>query len=99
MADIIKMNYPLMEAMAYAFDSGSETLETTIGEVNSIAQMLADGALLGNGGTAFEEACRGTLVPVLQRLQAKFDELESDIISAMESMKKADTDTTGFVGF
>lgn len=98
MADIIKMNYPLMEAMAYAFDSGSETLAASISEVNAISQLIADGALIGVGGDAFEEACRGSLVPALQRMQAKFDELEQDVIAAMERMKEEDTKAHGYVG-
>lgn len=97
MADIIKMNYPLMEAMAYAFDSGSETLATTITELNNIAQMLADGALIGHGGDALEAAIRETLCQVVQKLQAKFDELEGDIMAAVDAMKGADTNVVGFM--
>lgn len=98
MADIIKMDYPLMEAMARAFADGSERLEDTISEMNAVAGMIADGALIGQGGDAFEEAIRGTLIPKIQRLQEKFNELQQDILSAVETMKGTDSSVRGFVG-
>lgn len=98
MADIIKMNYPLMDDMAQAFAQGSEMLETALSEVNSIAQLIADGALLGLGGDAFEEACRNTLATRLRKMMEKFNELQQDILSAKESMMGADSNVTQFMG-
>lgn len=98
MADIIKMNYPLMEAMATAFGEASNSMDEIIQEVNNIAQTLANGALLGQGGTLFEEACRQSLIPASQRLQEKFTELQQDILAAVEAMRGIDTEVQGFVG-
>lgn len=95
-SEIIKMDYAKMEQMAQAFAQAGETLETAISEVNAIAQMLADGALLGRAGTAFEEACRNRLAPAMQRLREKTTELRSDILAAMQNMQQADQDTTRF---
>lgn len=96
MSDIIKMNYPLMQEMAQAFAQGTDTLETTVSEMNAIANLLAEGALLGMGGASFEDATRGTLIAVLQRLQEKFVELQGDVTEAMGDMQSADSDTTRF---
>lgn len=93
MSDIIKMNFPLMEEMAQAFARGSETLESTINEVNTIAGLLEDGALLGKGGETLAQACRGTLIDALKRLQEKFVELQRDVLGALEDMRNAETDT------
>ena len=98
MADIIKMNYPLMEEMAQGFRQASETMETAIAEMNQIAQMLTDGALLGRGGQNFEQSVRQTLVTTLQRMQEKFTELASDINAATEAMRGSDSEVQGFVG-
>lgn len=91
MSDIIKMDYGLMEEMSQTFDQSVEQLENTMQEMQSIANAMEDGALLGRGGAAFTEAIRDKLCPSIARLTDKFQELSADVDQAMEDMRSADT--------
>jgi WXG100 family type VII secretion target len=91
MSEIIKMDYGLMREMSQTFDQSVEQLENTMQEMQSIANALEDGALLGRGGTAFTEAIRDKLCPSIARMTDKFKELSTDIEQAMEDMQEADT--------
>lgn len=93
MAEKIKMNYPLMEEMARTFLQGVEQLQDTNQEMQSIANTLEDGALLGQGGEAFTEAIRSKLAPAITRLTDKFQELAQDVQKAMQDMQQSDTST------
>lgn len=90
MADIIKMDYPKMEAMANSFRQGSQQLQQTAQQMRAVAKNLEDGALIGQGGSAFVEAINTKLLPAIQRMNAKFEELAKDIEKAMQDMKQAD---------
>ena len=91
MADVIKMDYPKMEAMVSAFHQGSQQLQQTSQQMGSVAKSLEDGALIGKGGMAFVAAINTKLLPAIQRLQEKFDEMARDVEKAMADMKQADT--------
>lgn len=91
MSDIIKMDYGLMEDMSQTFQQGVEQLENTMQEMQSIANALEDGVLLGRGGAAFTDAIRGKLCPAIARMTDKFNELAGDIQKAMADMKSADS--------
>jgi WXG100 family type VII secretion target len=91
MSDIIKMDYGLMEDMNRSFLQGVEQLQDTMQEMQSVANELEDGALLGRGGAAFTEAIRDKLCPAISRLTDKYQELADDIMKAMDDMKSADT--------
>jgi WXG100 family type VII secretion target len=91
MSDIIKMDYGMMEDMNRSFLQGVEQLQDTMQEMQSVANELEDGALLGRGGAAFTEAIRDKLCPAISRLTDKYQELAEDIIKAMDDMKSADT--------
>ncbi len=93
MSDIIKMDYGLMEDMNRTFLQGVEQLQDTNQAMQSIANELEDGALLGRGGVAFTEALRDKLCPAISRLTDKFQELAEDINKAMEDMRSADSST------
>lgn len=88
--DQIVMNYPMVSAMAHAMGEGSKQLEASIGEMNKVVSLLEDGGLRGDAGEAFTEAIRATLVPSMQRLQEKFEELQKDLYAARFDMMKAD---------
>lgn len=90
MTDVIKMDYPKMEAMIKSFRRGSQDLENTSQEMRAVAKSLENGALIGEGGTAFVDAVNGKLLPAIQRLNEKFDELAKDLEKAMQDMKQAD---------
>jgi len=93
MSDIIKMDYGLMEDMNRTFLQGVEQLQDTMQAMQSIANEMEDGALLGRGGVAFTEAIRDKLCPAISRLTDKFQELAEDINKAMEDMRSADSST------
>jgi uncharacterized protein YukE len=86
MAEQIKMNFAMMEEMAEAFDIEAQTLEAITADVNDIASMLEDGALIGQAGEALSTACRGPLAGSLTRLQEKF----------LEAMQSAETTASGY---
>jgi len=93
MSSEIRMDYGLMEDMNRVFQQGVEQLQDTMQAMQSIANELEDGALLGRGGVAFTEAIRGKLSPAISRLTDKFQELAEDINKAMEDMRSADQTT------
>jgi len=90
MSDIIKMEFDLMEDMNKIFLQGVEQLQDTMSAMQSIANELEGGALLGRGGAAFADALRNKLCPAISRLDEKFNELAGDIMAAMQDMKSAD---------
>jgi WXG100 family type VII secretion target len=90
MSDIIKMDYALMEEMGQTFLQAVEQLQDTMQEMQSIANTLEGGALLGQGGAAFTDALRGKLSPAISRLIDKCQELSGDVQGAMQDMKEAD---------
>jgi WXG100 family type VII secretion target len=96
MADVIKMDYGQMEDMAKTFKDSSQKLEEVKSAMQSIAQTMEGGALLGDGGKAFASAIREQLVPAITKLGQKFDELQADVKGAEEDMKQADTTSKGF---
>lgn len=87
MADIIKVDYDLMEEMIQTFRQAAEQLEETMGEAQTIAIMLEDGALLGNAGEAFTDGIRTKLSPAVQRLANKMTEMANDVQSVVASTR------------
>lgn len=93
--DEIKLDYPTAEEMIRIFQQGGEQLQDTMQKMQSLAMMLEDGALLGNGGKAFVDAIRSQMCPALGRLTDKFQELGGDVQAAIDFMKEADTSSKG----
>lgn len=87
----IKLNYAMAEEMANVFKQGTEQLQDTMQEMQTLANILESGALKGRGGTAFVEAIRNRLSPAMARLTDKFQELEGDVKAAIEAMREADS--------
>lgn len=90
MQNEIKMEYPLMEEMKRTFQSGRESLQDATNSLKAIADKMEQGALLGQAGSAFAEAVRGSLMGAVQKLSDKFEELEGDIQYAVDQMKAAE---------
>lgn len=90
---VIQMSYPDMEEMSKAFKQGAETLTRTRSEMQTVAGQLADGALLGQGGATLTEALQGSLVPAIEKLNAKIEELIGDINVAVKEMQAADQES------
>ena len=93
--DVIKMNKPKMEAMSQAFRQSGQTIGEVSAEMQKVAGMLEEGALLGEGGNMLAEVVGSTLIQVLQKIQDKFEELDKDILGALEDMYGADDTTAG----
>ena len=98
MTDEIRVVYPDMEDMSHTFQRGAEQLAETMTEVQSLAQMMEDGALLGLGGQAFVEAVRTKLSPAIQRLEQKFRELDRDVRAAVRYAQQADAESKSKFG-
>lgn len=90
MSDQIRMDYELMDNMKQAFLQGVEQLQDTMQEMQSIANTLEDGALLGQGGDAFTDAIRGKLSPAISRLTERFESLANRVEQAKAEMQEAD---------
>lgn len=93
--DIIKMNRAKMDAMSQAFRTSGQTVQEVTAEMQKVAQLLSEGALLGEGGNALAEVVGNNLVQVLNRIREKFEELDGDILVALDEMYGADSDTAG----
>lgn len=94
----IKMEYARMEEMAKTFQKGSEQLKETQNQMKGIATTLQDGALLGQGGSAFADAINSKLCPAINKLEQKFQELQKDVMNAMRDMQQADATSKGLMG-
>lgn len=86
----IKMDYALMEEMRQTFHKASEQLQSTRIEMENIAKDMEGGALLGRAGASFTDGLRGKLIPAIQRMQAKFEEMEGDVVFNVERMRRAE---------
>ncbi len=91
--DKIKLNYEQAEAMAKTFKEGAAQLQQTMQEMQKLAQMLQEGALLGRGGTEFVSAINSNLCPSVKRMGDKFTELEGDVRAAINFMRQADSES------
>ena len=76
--------------MKRTFEQGTEQLQDTMSEMQSLANALEEGALLGRGGEAFTHAIRAKLCPAISRLTDKFEELAGDIEAATQFAQEAD---------
>jgi len=88
--DVIKLDYPKAEEMRKTFKASAEQIEATTKEMAAIANTLQEGALLGTGGTAYVEAVRTRLIPSLNKLKAKYEELDKDVAAAVKAMQDQD---------
>jgi len=96
--DVIKLDYELADEMIATFQQGVEQLQDTMQEMQHIANMLEEGALLGQGGQAFTDAIRNKLAPALSRLTDKFQELSEDVKAAKQYMMEADRESKAQFG-
>ena len=93
-----KMVYDQMEQMARVCQQSSEQLKDTLAQMQSIANTLEDGALLGQGGAAFVEAIRNKLCPAISRLEQKFLEEQKDLMKAEQIIKGEDAAAVSRIG-
>lgn len=95
MTDKIKLDYRLAEEMIKTFHKSHEQLSQTRNEMQALAGMIENGALLGRGGDAFKDAIKSKLCKSIVNLEAKFKELEGDVKKAVEFMQQADNESRG----
>lgn len=86
----VQMDYEVMEKMRDVFKNGSDQLGETLNVMNNLAQMMEQGALLGDGGELFAQALRSRLAKKLQNLQRKFAELSQDVNGAVRDLRDGD---------
>lgn len=95
--DEIKLDYGLAEDMAKIFREGEHQLRQTLREMNAIASLMEEGALKGDGGTAFVDAIKTNLVTSLDHLAEKFQQMDEDVKAAIQYMKEADQRAKGYM--
>ncbi len=83
----VKMNYNSMEKMAQAFKEAHQQLDESMREMKKLAKMMGDGALVGDGGTAFQDAINNKLLKRMNQLYQKMGELEGDINGAVSATR------------
>jgi WXG100 family type VII secretion target len=83
----VRMNYDSMEKMAKAFHQAHQQLDASGKEMEKLAKMMEDGALLGTAGDAFRDAIRSKLNKRIKVLQEKMQELEKDINGAVSATR------------
>ncbi len=83
----VKMNYNSMEKMAQAFKEAHQQLDESMREMKKMAKMMGDGALVGDGGSAFQEAINSKLLKRMRQLHKKMGELEGDINGAVAATR------------
>ncbi|MBM4423810.1 MAG: hypothetical protein FJ030_10505 [Chloroflexi bacterium] len=79
----VRMNYNSMEQMQKTFHQAHQQIDETSREMEKVAKLMEDGALLGYAGDAFREAIRSKLAKRLKALGEKMQELERDINGAI----------------
>lgn len=90
MTDKIRIVYEIAEAMAQTFQQSQQQVQDTMSAIQSMANQVEGGALLGLGGDALVDAMRNQLSPSLQKLADKFAELQGDVQAAIQYMQEAD---------
>lgn len=95
MSEIIKMNYPAMREAAQHFKQVAQRLLETVRLTQNIASQMENGALVGGAGTQFVNALRSGLMPAVQRLSQKCEEVSKDLMAAMEAMQAEDAEAGG----
>ena len=70
----VKMNYGSMDKMKAQFKQAHTQLNTSMDEMKKLAQMMQDGALVGDGGSAFVNAISRTLMKRVKGLHRKMKE-------------------------
>ncbi|HEX8597831.1 MAG TPA: WXG100 family type VII secretion target [Chloroflexia bacterium] len=89
--EIIELDYGKAEKMSQTFRAGVENLQDTLQEMQNLASMLEEGALLGRAGETFVQSIRGALCPSIAKLMAKYQELDGDVQQAVNLMREADS--------
>lgn len=96
MADLIQMNYGMMQEMSQKCKETAQLLAETMREINQIAEQLDGGVLVGRAGGALSNGLRGRLNPSINRLQDKFNEISQDLMGAMSDLRSSDSKSSKY---
>jgi len=91
----VKMNYGSMDKMKVQFKQAHTQLNTSMEEMKKLAQMMQDGALVGDGGSAFVNAINRTLMKRMKALHEKMKQMEKDIQDAVDAKREGVTTAKG----
>lgn len=95
MSEIIKLNYPAMQEMAQQCKAAQQRLMETARLAQQIGNEMQNGALIGDAGDAFANALLSALVPSVNKLSQKFEEIAKDIQGAISDMQAQDKSAGG----
>lgn len=98
MADLIQMNYAMVQEMSQKCTQTAQLLADTMREINQIAEQLDSGVLVGRAGEALSGGLRGKLNPSINRLQDKFREISQDLMGALSDLQSSDRKAGGYFG-
>jgi uncharacterized protein YukE len=83
----VRMNYDSMEKMAKTFNQANQQIEQSMREMEKIAKVFEDGALLGTAGDSFRDAIRSKLIKRMKVISDKMKELEQDVNGAVSATR------------
>lgn len=98
MADLISMNYAMVQEMSQKCTQTAQLLQDTMREINQIAEQLDSGVLVGRAGDALATGLRSKLNPSINRLQDKFREIAQDLMGALSDLQSSDKKAGGYFG-
>lgn len=98
MADLIQMNYAMVQEMSQKCTQTAQLLQDTMREINQIAEQLDSGVLVGRAGQALSGGLRSRLNPSINRLQEKFREIAGDLMGALSDLQSSDRKAGGYFG-
>lgn len=96
MADLIQMNYGMMQEMSQKCKETAQLLSETMRELSQLAEQLDGGVLVGRAGNALSDGIRGRFVPSINRLQDKFNEIAGDLMGAMSDLQSSDSKSSKY---
>lgn len=97
MADL-KMVYEEAEEMIQRLFAAAQQLDETLTEMQSIADLVDNGALQGQTGDAIAEGLRNTLGNNIQQLSDRIMEAARYVRTEKEDMQEAERQSSGLFG-
>lgn len=96
MADIIKMDVPMVEETVEKFKLGQQHIEDLKTMVTRSAASAEDGAIWGRGGAVLVEGLQDRILPALDQFSEKLIEVIEDLQKNIQIIGETDTDVGRF---
>jgi len=87
----VKMKFSSMEKMEAEFKAAARQIGDSMTEMKKVAKTMEEGALQGMGGDAFRDAITQKLLPRMQKLESKMNELAKDINGAVVATREGES--------